>query len=445
MSNSPIAIIGAGWAGLAAAVELISSGQACTLYEAGRFAGGRARSLTLDGLRLDNGQHILLGACQQTLTMMRRVGAEPDKLLHRMPLCLSSSSGFRLQLPVWPAPWNMIYGLISASSIGWREKYLSVRMMQRLQATNWRAPEQTSVSEWLGILGSGEEMNKQLWKPLCLAAMNTPAKRASAQHFAYLLRDTLGSRARGATDLLLPAAPLEELLPLPAVDWLQRNGCNLRFGQRVRAISRHGNSFKIGAEYYPQVIIAVAPQHALSLLDSCQPTNELSVTLARLASLSYEPIATVYLQYPVTNRLPYPMHYLGGMPGQWLVERGSLVTDRPTCNERCNASLLAVVQSGAGKWQELDNEGLCSALHAQITALPGKGSLPKPSWSRVLREQRATYACTPRLQRPTSASGLPGLWLAGDYCWQDYPATLESAVNSGLAAAQKALEYLCRQ
>ena len=116
------AVIGGGWAGIAAAVELTGSGHPVTLFEAGRVLGGRARSVSLDGRTLDNGQHILLGAYRDTLDLMRRVGADPEQLFDRRPLQVIDRPGFRLSLPKLPAPFNLAWGLLSSPGVSWREK-----------------------------------------------------------------------------------------------------------------------------------------------------------------------------------------------------------------------------------------------------------------------------------------------------------------------------------
>lgn len=117
-----VAVIGGGWAGIAAAVELTAAGADTTLFEAGRVLGGRARSVRIDGRTLDNGQHILLGAYRETLGLMRRVGADPDKLFDRRPLQVIDNTGFRLALPTLPAPLNVAWGLLTASSVDWQKK-----------------------------------------------------------------------------------------------------------------------------------------------------------------------------------------------------------------------------------------------------------------------------------------------------------------------------------
>ena len=117
-----VAVIGGGWAGIAAAVELTAAGADTTLYEAGRVLGGRARSINIAGRTLDNGQHILLGAYRETLALMRQVGANPETLFDRRPLQIIDNSGFRLALPILPAPLNVAWGLLTATGVGLGEK-----------------------------------------------------------------------------------------------------------------------------------------------------------------------------------------------------------------------------------------------------------------------------------------------------------------------------------
>ena len=117
-----VAVIGGGWAGIAAAVELTAAGADTTLYEAGRVLGGRARSINIAGRTLDNGQHILLGAYRETLALMRQVGADPEILFDRCPLQIIDNSGFRLALPILPAPLNVAWGLLTATGVGLGEK-----------------------------------------------------------------------------------------------------------------------------------------------------------------------------------------------------------------------------------------------------------------------------------------------------------------------------------
>ena len=399
-----VAVIGGGWAGLAAAVELTERGISTTLFEAGRVLGGRARAVELAGRRLDNGQHILLGAYRDTLALMRRVGADPEALIERRPLQVIDRSGFHLALPRIPAPLNLAWGLLATAAVDGLEKAKTAWWMQGLKLRRFSVAADSSVAAWLDAAGQTGALRRHLWEPLCLAALNTPAEHASAQLFANVLRDSLGSSRRADTDLLLPRVDLGQLLPEPAGRWLEEHGAELRLGHRVQTMTPSPQGIAIDGEPFAAAILATAPQHARRLWPTGVPAYD------------YEPIATVYLQYPATTRLAFPLLNLQGKYGQWVVDRSN--------------GLLACVLSGHGDWEALDDASLASQLQAEL-------SLPAAvSGYKVLREKRATFSARPNLARPDWRSPTSGLFLAGDYTWADYPATLEGAVRSGLRAAR---------
>lgn len=409
-----IAVIGGGWAGIAAAVELVDRGARVTLFEAGRQLGGRARRARIDGLELDNGQHILLGAYRDTLALMTRIGADPEKLLRRLPLRVEDNRGFCLALPQLPPPFNLAWGLLTARGVSLREKLRTALWMQGLKWRQFKLPADTSVAAWLEGAGQTGTLRRHLWEPLCLAALNTPAEQASAQIFAHVLRDSLGSPAAGATDLLLPRGSLSELIPDPASHWLSTRSARLRTGHRVKRIEPGAAGWQVEGETFAKVIVAVAPQHLRALLPGQDKVPD-----------RFEPIGTVYFHYPAGTTLPYPLRALQGGVGQWLVDRGR--------------GVLAASLSGHGHWENMGDEALALALHQEMQQ-PG----PLPPY-RVIREQRATFACLPDLPRPACRTSYPDLFLAGDYTWADYPATLEGAVRSGMAAAAACLEKAARR
>ncbi|HQU80770.1 MAG TPA: hydroxysqualene dehydroxylase HpnE [Azonexus sp.] len=398
-----VAVIGGGWAGIAAAVELTATGATTTLFEAGRVLGGRARAISIDGRTLDNGQHILLGAYRETLALMRRVGADPERLLARHPLQVVDETGFRLALPKWPAPLNVAWGLLTATGVGWREKLATAWWMQGIKARRFRLDRDCTVAEWLDAAGQTGTLRRHLWEPLCLAALNIPAERAAAQVFANVLRDSLGSARREDTDLLLPRADLGRLLPEPAARWLVANGATLHLGTRVEAIAGTGDKLTLAGNDYDAVVIACAPQH----LGGLWPAASIAY--------DYEPIATVYLQFGAKMRLPFPLFKQSGKYGQWVVDRGN--------------GLLACVLSGHGDWEGLADADLATTLQDEL------GITEKPGWHKVIREKRATFSCRPDIARPDCVTANPRVVLAGDYTWSDYPATLEGAVRSGRRAA----------
>jgi squalene-associated FAD-dependent desaturase len=418
-----VAVIGGGWAGLAAAVELSAAGAGVTLFEAARQLGGRARRVEHDGQILDNGQHILIGAYRETLRLMQRVGADAGTRLMRLPLTLNHpAAGFHMRLPQLPAPWHLAIGLLSAKGSSLTEKFAAVRFMRSLQASNYRLSADCSVAEWLDRHQQHGRLRRFLWEPLCLSALNTPPENASAQIYANVLRESLGG-GRADTDLLLPAADLGAVFPDAAARFISAHGGAIRLSTRVEAIAP---ALRIAEENFDHIILATAPQHAATLL---APLGATAAVAAQLATYSYEPIGTVYAGYPPEVRLPCPMLGLESTNdqrlGQWAFDHGRL---------RAKPGLIAFVLSAHGNWDSRSNESLLTTLHRELEQALGT-ALPPPLWHQVIRERRATFSCRPDLPRPAAQTPHRGLWLAGDYVCADYPATLEGAVRSGVAAA----------
>ncbi len=425
-----VAIIGGGWAGLTAAVELGSAGVEVSVFEAARQLGGRARSVEIDGHVIDNGQHILVGAYHQTLRMIQTVGANPQELLKRLPLKLNYPGvGFHMTLPHLPAPLHLAIGLLMAKGCSFGEKLASVRFMRFLQGNNYRLAADCSVADLLDRHGQHGILRRYLWEPLCLAALNTTPPNASAQIFANVLRDSLGG-GRAETDVLLPAADLNRLFPDKAADFIRTHGGQIHLSTRIEQIDPRR---PIQGEMFDHVIVAVAPQHAVGLLVALPETFDVSTLLS---SYTYEPIATAYIAYPPDVRLPCPMLGLDGDTknglGQWVFDRGALCA---------TPGVMGFVLSASGHWGELESSALIEALHRELEATLGK-SLPQPLWQHVIRERRATFSCRPDLPRPSVRTPLPSLWLAGDYVCAGYPATLEGAVRSGVEAAKSILSLV---
>ena len=418
-----IAIIGAGYAGLAAAVELAAAGRQVEVFEASRVLGGRARMAQIDGFTVDNGQHLLIGAYTETLRLMRTVGAVPDVLLKRTPLHLEFPGEFLMSAPSFsipvPAPLHTVFALLLARGLDWREKWAAIRLMQGLKASRFRIEPDITVTEWLDRNETPPRQRRLLWEPLCIAALNTPAERASAQVMANVLRDSLGG-TRSASDMLLPQVNLSALFPEPAEKFIIEHGGTVHSGHRVSSLRRAGGAWLVDdIGPFAQIVLAVAPYHLAGLV------TELA---HQVEHFSWEPIVTSYFSYPDWVGLPRPMLGVDAGLAQWLFDRGAL------CGQR---GLIAAVISARGRHLDLPTEELERGIHEEIARLvPG---LPAPLAVQTITEKRATYACIPNLQRPAARTHLPGLWLAGDYVAGDYPATIEGAVRSGVAAARGVL------
>jgi squalene-associated FAD-dependent desaturase len=420
-----VAIVGGGYAGMAAAVELAGRGIQVDVFEASRTLGGRARAVEIEGLTLDNGAHILVGAYRETLRLMRTVGADPDRLLRRLCLRLEYPGRFRLAAPRLPAPLHLAWALLTAHGISLGEKFAAVRFMQTGKGRRFRLDDDMSVGALLDLHRQSPALRRYLWEPLCVAALNTPSEQSSARVFLNVLRDTLAAD-RAASDLLLPATDLSALFPEPAARYVEARSGRVLREQRVKAIVPTLDGFILdGSTGYEKVIVAVAPRHLPSLLDGLP---QLAPLAAQVGAFVFEPIVTVYLAYPENVGLSFPMLGIADGTAQWIFDRGRL------CG---HPGLLAAVISAHGRHENAEQATLADRVHREIAALlPG---LPPPRWTRVVTEKRATFACTPGLMRPPTATAVPGLLLAGDYVAGDYPATLEGAVRSGISAARMAI------
>ena len=430
-----VAVVGGGWAGCAAAVYLAAAGCAVTLFEAARTLGGRARGVEFHGQMLDNGQHILLGAYSDTMRLLRRVGVDPKAALLNLPLQMrypEGSGGMDFVAPRLPAPLHLAVALLRAKGLATADKLSLARFSSTARWMGWQLNIDCSVSELLERFDQTPRLVQLMWRPLCLAALNTPPERASAQVFLAVLRDSLGA-GRAASDMLLPRLDLHTLFPLAASRFIAAHGGAVRCGARVAAIAPHQDVWRVdvgaSSASFDAVVLATPPPAAAALLAGLP----LAAVSEQLAAFEYEPITTCYLQYPATTRLDLPFYALLDQPaaghwGQFVFDRGHL--------DPAQAGLCSVVVSASADAAALDQAELARAIAAQLATVFARPALNAPEWTRVITEKRATFACTPGLQRLPTATGMAGLALAGDYTESDYPATLETAVRSGAAAAK---------
>lgn len=420
-----VAVVGGGYAGLAAAVELTHAGISVTLYESARQLGGRARRVEYRGEILDNGQHILLGAYRELLRLIRLVGVAEEEALLRLPLHLEFPGHFSLTAPRLPAPLHLLYALMTARGLGAGERFAAARFMLALRRRAFRLPVDTSVDQLLETHGQVGALRRYLWEPLCLAALNTPLESASAQVFLNVLRDSF-DRRRADSDMLLPRVDASTLFPEPAARYIERHGSSVRLATPVRRIAKEGSGYTLttsqGTEYFSHVVCAIPPQRLAALAGDLP---ELATAVDTVRRFAYQPIYSLYLHYPPDVALPAPLLGLTGGLAQWVFDLGQLGRTR---------GLLSVTISAAGKHENLGHDELAHRVHEELCRI--FGPLPQPAWTKTIAEKRATFACTTGLQRPLQTTPLQGFYLAGDYTAGDYPATLEGAIRSGVAVAR---------
>jgi len=421
VSLKKVAVIGGGIAGLSAANKIAEAGIDVTLFEAAPQLGGRARAVVWKDQLLDNGQHILLGAYQQSLNLIASVGINESQALLRLPLALNMHPSFSLKAKNLPAPLHLLFGLLSAKGLAWHERFAAIRFFLWLKAKHFKLRHDEPLLDLLNRKKQPPRLIKCLWEPLCLAALNTPITTASAQVYLNVLRDSF-NQSKKDSDLLLPKVDLSALLSEPVAENIKKNGGKIVLRSAVTDIKQNTNGFELNIVgnkviEFSHVVIATSPHHVHSI------TSQLDI--ASETTFDYQPIYTVYIQYPSHTKLQNPMTgFIQGI-AQWAFDRGKL------CGQD---GLIAVIISAEGTHQTLSQKELANAVIDEVkAAFP---YLPRPEWHKIIAEKRATFACTAGLKRPNQQTKIRSLYLAGDYTEGDYPATIEGAIRSGLSAAQ---------
>ena len=432
----PVIIIGAGWAGLAAAADLSRHGIPVRLLEATGQIGGRARRVDHDGTPLDNGQHLFLGAFRETLALLQQVGVSEADVFERTPLQLcirSSQRDIRVKLGNHPAPLHLVRGLQSLTGLSLGERLRAVGLGVSLAKHRFSIGEDMSVADWLGRHHQTPELIQGIWEPLCRATLNTPAHEASAEVFLRVLHDAF-LRRREDSDLLVPRTDLSSILPDPAAAYIRGHGGSVEVDTQVTGLELDGNRVTgvcTAAGHIPadSIVVAVPSRICRRLLSPHPPFQPIT---DRLASLTSTPIYSIYLAFPRALALDAPfVGIINGTP-YWIFDR----------TRQHQPNMIAVVISGHGPHSEMDDEALTRQVGERLARY-------YPHWppadSRVvIRENDATFVCRTGINamRPGNGTPVRGCWLAGDYTDTGYPATLEGAVKSGREAARRILEDL---
>lgn len=430
-----VAVIGGGCAGLSAAAALVEHGIQVTIFEASSQLGGRARTVAVENNSLmhllDNGQHILLGAYHETLALLKKVGLAEKDVVLRAPLQINmqtdtAQSAFSLKSASFlPAPFNLLFALLFSKGLSFTERLSAIKLMYKLKSTQYQLNRDMPLAQFLLLNDQSEQLTAMLWEPLCLAALNTPLDIASTRVFMNVLKDSFSGNKRNS-DLLLPRQDLSQVISQPVAHYIREQGGTIKLNRRIRSLSEVTGGFNLetkdGQHFFSHVIVAVSPARVEKLVGSLP---KLGRVVAQTKAYAFQPIYTIYLQYPKDVQLPQVMSGLTGMSGQWVFDRGQL------CGQK---GLIAVIISAEGKHQKIGQDDLALMVAKELHhAYP---QLPKPLWHKVIAEKRATFSCTTHIARPTNKTPQANLFLAGDYTYADYPATIEGAVRSGIKCAK---------
>ena len=434
-----VVILGAGVAGLTAAVFLAEAGLKPLVLEAAQTPGGRARSFVSAAFaeELDNGPHLLMGTYHHTLDLLDRLGSrsllwEEDRVTFTF---WSRDWGWHaLACPDWPAPWHLLAGLKRFPGFSMQDWLAVMRLGLALSRLECAALEQQSVTQWLQKYRQTDLLFQRIWSPLCLATLNEPPASANAALFAAVLKRVFLSD-RFAARPLLSTVPLSQLIAQPAQRFIHQAGGEVRCGCRVLGLEMANDTVQAihtnrGVVYAPKATIIALPPVALARL---LPTwaRDRGVTV-----LQSSPIVSVHLSYSHPCQLPAALIGLPHESSQWIVDRGKIQ------NSAGHGGRFSAVLSAAYRERSWSSARLIASVHQDMVRLLPDLAAYQPTVARVIKEHRATFAAWPgsTLCRPKTQTPWKQVWLAGDWTHTGLPATLEGATQSGVAAARKTLD-----
>jgi squalene-associated FAD-dependent desaturase len=415
MTERPLVhVVGAGLAGLSAAVRLAEAGRPVRLYEAGSQAGGRCRSYVDEvlGCRIDNGNHLLLSGNDRALAYLATIGALDTLAGPKGALFPFVDLQTGERWTVRPNRGRIPYWLLDPSR---RVRGSTLGDYGSALKLAFAGPEATVASLFAG----NPLLYRRFWQPLAVSVLNTEAEEASAQLLWPVLRETFG---RGADHCrpLIAAGGLSESFVYPALDWLAAHGVDIRFGARVRAIGyddSYATTLDLGGETVAlgpgeQAVVAVTPPVAATLVPGITvPTDFRCIVNAHFRLSEATPEVAI----------------LGviGSATEWIFRHGELVS---------------VTISAATRFLDVEGEALARIIWSEVATALGLGDRPLPPW-RLIKEKRATFAQTPEQVklRPPTATRWRNLVLAGDYIENGLPVTIEGTIRNGEAAARALL------
>ena len=428
-------VIGGGLAGIAAALRLADAGHAPLLLEARGELGGRATSLDdpRTGAGLDNCQHVLMGCCTALQTLYQRLGVQNCVEWHDELHWLREDGGIdSLRADPLPAPLHQTRSLVRMKLLDVRSRRDVARLMWRMIRMGHRgrrAWSERSFGDFLREHGQSHHVIRVFWDTVITSACNLPSDRIAALHGLQVFQEAfLSGRTAGAMGV--PNVPLRDLYE-PARRILDGAGGEIRLGAAVRAIEFDGQNavaVATGRDVHRTTrVVSTVPPDALGRLIP-PDLHDVDERIRGLDRFRFSPIIGVHLRFHGTvTALPHLI--LAGRPVHWMFNKG---TD-PSGRQHLHA-----VISAADTWMDRSKDEIVDAVLTEFSRAFPEAAREQLVDARVIKERRGTFAATVDVEplRPgPGPRGLRGLYLAGDWCDTGWPATMEGAVRSGLAAA----------
>lgn len=440
LAGMHVAVVGAGLAGLAAALECADLGARVTVLERRRRLGGLTWSFDHNGIQVDNGQHVFLACCDSYTRFLDRLGAAGDvegplplDVPVVAPACRPGGRPVtgRLRRRDLPVPLHLAGALLAWPHLGAKERLLLGRVLRALRRLDLDDPalDRVTFSEWLSAHGQTPSAVAGLWDLITVPTVNLPSAEASLASAAMVFRTGLLSR-RDAADIGWSRVPLGRLHGERAAAALARAGASVRTGVRVGALRADPlggweASTPAGPVAADAVVVAVPHEEAARVV----PAGT-SPTQRRWADLGSSAVVDVHL---VFDRRVTAWKVMAGhrSPIQWVFDRSEQSGVAP------GRQYLAVSYSAADGLVGEPPDALVGSTRAALAELLPAAATAGLVDSVVTKERRATFRAAPGTAplRPAPATAHPGLALAGAWTATGWPATMEGAVRSGWAAA----------
>ena len=444
-TRQPVIIIGGGFAGLAAAVELAEQGVKTLLLERRAFLGGRAYSFTekTTGDTIDNGQHLMMGCYHHTLRFLNKIGSFSKLKFQQNPQVdfLSETSPGVIQhasfkCPSLPAPLHLLAGLSKLKTIGWNDRLRALRVGLELRRLNGNRASLANITvrDWLTKLGQTQIMQARFWDLVALATLNETPDRASADMFARVL-DQAFMHTRQDSTMVISKVGLSELYTDNAHQFLASHGGEIRLSAEVEQVEFNKSRatavrLKTGERIEADAVICAVPYFALGRM---LPT-EITANSALKSALEFTsaPIVSVNLWYaqPVTD-----VEFTGLLDSriEWVFNKNAISGHSQSGHQH-----LALVISGAHEAAKRNKEELMTLAVAETERFFPAARAQKPVHAFVVREHDATLSHSVGIARlrPKHQTDFENFYLAGDWTDTGLPATIESAVFSGHECAR---------
>ncbi len=439
---NPILIIGGGFAGLSAAVDLAERNLPVIVLERRNFLGGRAYSFTdkTTGDVVDNGQHLMMGCYHHTLAFLDKIGAR-DKLKFqtnpRVDFLHESEGHARFQCPALPAPLHLLGGLARLSSLNWRDRLHALRLGLALRTMNGNRERlaDLTVRQWLNELGQTEQMQNRFWDLVALATLNESPERASADMFARVLDQAFMHTKQDST-MVISRTGLSDLYTTGAQTFIEKRGGQIRLNASVKQIDfadgeAIGVTLEDGETIAASAIISAAPYFMLKWMLPAELIKQ-HTAWQHIAEFQSSPIVSINLWY---DRQVTDLEFVGLLdsPIEWVFNKNAIAGDHSRATQH-----LALVISGAHDAAKQSKEDLLVVAQREMRRFFPAARPAVLTHSFVIREHDATLshtAGTARL-RPSQQTPYPNFFLAGDWTATGLPATIEGAVWSGQECAR---------